>query len=90
MYGERIENVADGISANDAATYGQLSVVENKVETLIHDIQIIKPVYNGKLHLQLTAYINQEMTDVVITSDSSADQKYFAAFLNTADEQKWI
>jgi hypothetical protein len=30
------------------------------------------------------------MTDVVITSDSSADQKYFAAFLNTSDEQKWI
>jgi hypothetical protein len=90
MYGEQIKNLADGISANDAATYGQLSVIENKVETLIHDIQIIRPVYNGKLHLQLTAYINQEMTDVVITSDSLIDQKYFAAFLNTSDEQKWI
>ena len=33
MYNERITNLADGISANDAATYGQLSVVENKVET---------------------------------------------------------
>jgi hypothetical protein len=86
MYGERIENVADGISANDAATYGQLSVVENKVETLIHDIQIIRPKYNDKLHLQLTAYINQEMTDIVATVDSLTNQKYFAAFLNTADE----
>ena len=62
------------------------TVVENKVETLIHDIQIIKPVYDGKLHLQLTAYINQEMTDIVATVDSLTNQKYFAAFLNTSDE----
>jgi hypothetical protein len=39
MYGERIENVANGISANDAATYGQLSVVENKVKELASNVR---------------------------------------------------
>jgi hypothetical protein len=39
MYGERIENIADGISANDAATYGQLSNLQHIHETAINDIK---------------------------------------------------
>ena len=39
VYNERIVNVADGISANDAATYGQLSNLQHIHETAINDIK---------------------------------------------------
>lgn len=38
-YGEKITNLADGISANDAATYGQLSNLQHIHETAINDIK---------------------------------------------------
>ena len=38
-YGEKITNLADGSSANDAATYGQLSNLQHIHETDINDIK---------------------------------------------------
>lgn len=90
MYNRRIINLADGISANDAATYGQLSALKQYHDTSITDIQLIKPEFsNAKIHVRLSAYSDSELSENIIAVDSANQQQYFLGFYNTAETQSW-
>jgi hypothetical protein len=71
-YGEKITNLVDGSSANDAATYGQLSNLQHIHETTITDIQVIKPEFkHSNVHISLSAFEDSKLNDFVIIVDSA-------------------
>lgn len=89
-YGERITNLADGISENDAATYGQLSNLQHYHDTTITDVQVIKPEFKHRsVHMSLSVFSDSNLTELLTTVNSNSSAYYFMGYTNDGEKQSW-